>query len=136
MFDDSDSPGLNNLDPRNSELRRNGTILDAAATGSDSTVFPTPPRREKDAPSPPLLQISPSSETKELLANLMNLLQHQSDRLERVENGRNRTSGKIYERNARGVPSIHGNRHGSLSALHDSPNLKREGSLPRYLPLW
>ena len=60
-------------------LEEDDIILDAAVTASNSTILPKSPRRENDVPPTPLPQISPSSETKELLVNMVNLLQRQYD---------------------------------------------------------
>jgi len=50
------------------------------------TLFSSPPPHSEDVPlPPPLLPVTPPSETNEILTNLVNLLQHQDNRLERVE---------------------------------------------------
>jgi len=68
-------------------LKEDDAILDAETTTYDSIILPTY-QQEENAHWSPLPQVSPSFEMKELLANLMNLLQQQNDRLERVEKGR------------------------------------------------
>jgi len=53
---------------------KDNAIRDAATAATDTTILPPSPQREEDAPAQSFPQVSPSFETKELLANLMNLL--------------------------------------------------------------
>jgi hypothetical protein len=106
------------------------TILNISIIASDSTIFPMYLRRENNVPAISLPQISSSSETKELLVNLVNLLQRQKDLLERTENDRRGISEKISIGSAIRVPPIHGNRRSSFITFRNSLILERERLTP------
>jgi hypothetical protein len=77
---------LKPVNPEGSDAILGTAIGVRAATTLNATVLPPPLPQPDEVPHPPPSpQALPPSETNEVLANLVNLLRRQSDRLESVE---------------------------------------------------
>jgi hypothetical protein len=80
---------LKPVNPEGSDVILGTAIGVRAATTLNATVLPPPLPQLDDVPPPPppppSPQALPPSETNEVLANLVNLLRRQSDRLESVD---------------------------------------------------